>query len=105
MRPAPNAKYEIIWETIRQIPRGRVSTYGAIARISGFMGEARQVGYALRATPPGKQIPWHRVINSQGKISFPRTHSHFIRQKKLLAGEGIVFKGEKIDLHTYLWRP
>ena len=98
-------KYHIIRETICLIPRGKVSTYGAIAKLSGFIGQARQVGYALHAAPPGMKVPWHRVINSQGRISLPRTDGHYSIQKQLLSGEGIRFKREKIDLEKYMWEP
>jgi len=96
--------YGIFRETIRQIPRGKVSTYGEIAKYSGFIGRARMVGYALRETPPRMKLPWHRVVNAQGKISFRRSR-HYAMQKKLLVKEGVTFKGEKIDLAKHLWRP
>ncbi len=95
--------YELIWNTVKAIPRGKVATYGDIAAISGLLRQARRVGYALRATPPGLKIPWHRVINSQGKISFPKSNSNYLKQKKLLEKEGIVFKKDKIDLKKYRW--
>ena len=96
--------YNIIRETILQIPRGMVSTYGEIAKYSGFIGRARMVGYALRNSPPGMKLPWHRVVNAQGKISFRRSR-HYAMQKKLLVNEGITFKGEKIDMKKHVWRP
>lgn len=102
MKRAPS-NYEIIWETVRQIPKGKVATYGEIAEQSGLPRQARLVGYALHNTPPGLDIPWHRVINSQGKISLPRQSGTSMKQKKLLLKEGIVFIGDKIDLKKYGW--
>jgi methylated-DNA-protein-cysteine methyltransferase-like protein len=96
--------YRIIRETIRQIPRGKVSTYGEIAKFSGFIGRARMVGYALRNTPPGTKLPWHRVVNAQGKISF-RKSRHYAMQKQLLVRENVTFRGEKIDMAKHRWRP
>jgi len=96
--------YGIIRETIRQIPRGKVSTYGEIAKFSGFIGRARMVGYALGNSPTGMKLPWHRVVNSQGKISFRRSRHHAM-QKTLLVKEGVTFKGEKINLAKHRWRP
>ncbi len=95
--------YEIIWDTVRSIPRGKVATYGEIARLSGFIGQARLVGYALHGVPESEKVPWHRVINSQGKISLPRSGGHYGRQKRLLRKEGILFVKEKIDLDKYGW--
>ena len=63
------ALYQQIYQTVQQIPYGKVATYGQIARLAGFPGYARQVGYALHATPAGIEIPWHRVINAKGEIS------------------------------------
>ena len=59
--------YDDIYQVVKQIPPGKVSSYGRIARIVGC--NARQVGYAMAATPSGRDIPWHRVINSKGEIS------------------------------------
>lgn len=97
--------YLKIWETVKRIPYGKVATYGQIASLAGFAGHARLVGYALHATPDDMQIPWHRVINYQGRISLPREDGHYDLQKALLEGEGIVFIREKIDLKRYRWQP
>jgi len=78
-------------------------TYGEIARLCGLMRRARFVGQALRNLPPNSNVPWHRVINSQGTISFPRQQARYRRQKKLLEKEGILFIREKIDLAKYGW--
>jgi len=95
--------YQEIWEMVQQIPKGKVATYGEIAGLSGLLGQARQVGYALHALPPNSDIPWHRVINSQGKISLPKTNGHYVKQKRLLKREGVVFKRDKVDLKKFGW--
>ncbi|HEV8538685.1 MAG TPA: MGMT family protein [Bacteroidota bacterium] len=96
--------YFRIWGTVRKIPRGRICTYGAIADQSRLFGQARLVGYALHNLPNGTDVPWHRVINSQGKISFPRNSDNYALQRRLLKNEGIVFKGEKTSLAVYGWK-
>jgi methylated-DNA-protein-cysteine methyltransferase-like protein len=95
--------YEVIWETVRQIPKGKVATYGEIADVNGLTGQARLVGYALHNLPHNSGIPWHRVINAQGRISFPKGSRSHTTQRKLLEKEGIVFRGEKIDFGKYRW--
>ena len=93
--------YEIIYSAVRKIPRGRVATYGEIARLCGLREHARLVGYALHNLKPDSGVPWHRVINSQGRISLPKDNGTYEFQKKLLESEGIVFVGDKIDLTKY----
>ena len=93
--------YQIIYNTVRKIPKGKVATYGEIARLCGLREHARLVGYALHNLKPNSGVPWHRVINSQGKISLPKDNGAYEFQKKLLESEGIVFVGDKIDLTKY----
>ena len=100
-----SSKYQRIWEVVAEIPYGRVATYGQIARIAGLGGQARQVGYALHNTPDGLDIPWHRVINAQGRISFPRGSTSYRRQRELLEAEEIEFIDGRLDLSAYRWQP
>src|SRR4051812_45031850 len=76
-----------ILEIVSKIPRGRVATYGQVARLAGLSRQARLVGYALHALPRNTRVPWHRVVNSQGTISVRRGSE--IRQRQLLEDEGI----------------
>jgi methylated-DNA-protein-cysteine methyltransferase-like protein len=99
-----SGQYEKIWRVVGRIPRGKVATYAQVARLAGLVNGARQVGYALHALPPGFPVPWHRVINAQGRISFPIAHPAHRRQKQLLAGEGVLFVGGKVDRERYRWR-
>lgn len=99
------SNYKKIWDTIANIPRGKVASYGQIARIAGLGKRARLVGYALHRTPENYNIPWHRVINAQGKISFPLGSTQYQEQKHRLMEEGIDFLGERVDLERYRWRP
>ncbi|KAB0304184.1 MGMT family protein [Vibrio fortis] len=93
-----------IFAVIHQIPYGKVTTYGDIARFSGFPGYARHVGKALGNLPEGSQLPWFRVINSKGEISLKG--EDFERQKRHLEAEGVeVSETGKIKLRKYKWQP
>jgi methylated-DNA-protein-cysteine methyltransferase-like protein len=97
------SRYQIIWKTVQKVPFGCVATYGQIAREAGMESHARLVGYALHALPRGLQIPWHRIINSSGKISLPGLSAR--RQKLLLEKEGIQFSPSgKVNLKIYQWK-
>lgn len=93
--------YLRIWNVVERIPYGRTSTYGAIAKTAGFQRRARLVGYALHNLPPGSDIPWHRVINSRGKISLPGDTGR--AQASLLNKEGIVLSAGKVNLQKFGW--
>ena len=96
--------YKLIWATIKKIPNGRVATYGQIAREAGFPKQPRLAGYALHNLPDGSKLPWHRVINAQGKISFPPDSERYQTQKDLLEQEGVLFLKGRVDLGRYQWR-
>ena len=95
--------YRRIWRTVARIPRGKVASYGMVAHRSGLPGRARLVGTALRFAPPGVDIPWHRVINAQGRISLPRSGGAYQRQQSLLAREGILLVNGKVNLKKFGW--
>ena len=96
--------YAVVWEMVRCIPKGTVASYGQIARLCGLEGNARFVGYALHNVPFGAPVPWHRVINAQGKISFPPGSKNYKEQRRLLEREGIKFEKDKIDLKRWGWK-
>jgi methylated-DNA-protein-cysteine methyltransferase-like protein len=91
-----------IWQVVASIPAGKVATYGEIARKAGLGRAARRVGYALRGLPPDSNIPWHRVVNAQGKISLPAGSITHQIQHDRLTHEGVSFgtKG-KINLKQF----
>ena len=93
-----------ILQVIALIPYGKVATYGQIAKLAGLPKHARLVGYVLKKMDADTEIPWHRVINSQGKISLIKVNlqGDNIQSLKLLA-EGVVVIGDKINLKKYQW--
>jgi methylated-DNA-protein-cysteine methyltransferase related protein len=96
--------YETIYAIIRQIPSGRVATYGQVAGLAGIEGRARQVGYALRHLPDRSGVPWHRVVNAQGQVS-SRGSDSMALQRKLLEAEGVVFDdGGRLPLDRFRWQ-
>lgn len=98
-------RYRRIWAAVAAVPRGRVATYGQIAQLAGFPRQARQVGYALHALPRGHALPWHRVINAHGRISFPPRSAPCREQRRRLEAEGVVFLRGSVDLKRFGWRP
>lgn len=96
---------ERILAAIRRIPRGHVCTYGNVADVAGLPRRARLVGTVLRQTPASRDLPWFRVINAGGRISFPLGSEAHARQKKKLEAEGIDFVGGRVDLKRYGWPP
>ena len=96
--------HERIHSVVERIPRGRVATYGQIARLAGLPGQARLIGYAMHALPSGSKVPWQRVVNAKGEISIPGENGRW--QRQLLEQEGVRFDArERIPLATYQWRP
>jgi len=102
--PDPSTVDERIYAVVREIPRGKVAAYGWIAERAGLVRGARRVGRALRTLPSARRLPWHRVVNAQGRIALAAGSSAAIRQKKLLHAEGIIFNNQRIDLNRFGWR-
>ena len=96
--------YAAIYRVVREVPRGRVATYGQIALLCGLHGRARQVGYALHALPHGSPVPWQRIVNARGAISL--AHEAGADQRQRLAAEGIELDERgRVDLRRFQWRP
>ena len=99
-------KYQRFYELVNRIPCGKVATYGQIATLSGYPGQARQVGYALNVTPDDLEIPWQRVVNAKGQISARANPISEDIQRQMLEAEGICFDSKNcIALTQYLWNP
>jgi methylated-DNA-protein-cysteine methyltransferase related protein len=95
--------FDPVYKLVKQIPRGRVLTYGALAKALRLPGGARTAGRAMGATPQGKGIPWHRVLGANGKILIREPYASL--QKKLLESEGIPVVESRIDVKEHLWIP
>jgi methylated-DNA-protein-cysteine methyltransferase-like protein len=91
-------------ELIKSVPRGKVATYGQIARLAGHRRGARLVSYILHSSSAKYDLPWHRVVNRSGKISLKPGYGYEL-QRQMLEKEGIVFQsGDTIDLNKYGWK-
>jgi methylated-DNA-protein-cysteine methyltransferase related protein len=102
----PDSVRERIYAQVRKIPRGKVATYGQVASLAGLAGQARQVGYAMAALPSSSAIPWHRVINAQGRVSMrSEGPGGSIIQQQLLEREGVLFDGGRVALARFRWKP
>lgn len=94
---------EKIWQVVSAIPAGRVASYGQVARLAELPGYARYVGHVLKNLPADTRLPWHRVVNAQGRISFKPGTRQYRRQKALLEAEGVVFIRGRFSLARYRW--
>jgi methylated-DNA-protein-cysteine methyltransferase-like protein len=92
-----NAAIQAIWDVICAIPRGQVSTYGAVARAAGLPGRARLTGFALRVAPDDISLPWHRVVGAGGRIVFPNSSTQHREQAQRLRAEGVVVKNGRVS--------
>ena len=95
--------WDPVYRLIKKIPKGRVTTYGDLARKLRLRGGARAVGYAMAACPSGKGIPWHRVVGAGGRLLIPEPHGSL--QRRLLEAEGVHVEFERIDMSQYAWKP
>lgn len=92
-----------ILAAVRNIPKGRVSTYGEIAKVAGLPRRARLVGTVLKQTPSSARVPWHRVINAAGRISFPAGSDAYVEQQSRLVAEGVDVRRGKVNLAQFGW--
>ncbi|MGA9882481.1 MAG: MGMT family protein [Candidatus Acidiferrales bacterium] len=95
--------WEPVYKLIKRIPKGRVTTYGELARKLRLRGGARAVGYAMAACPSGRGIPWHRVVGAGGRLLIPEPHGSL--QRRLLESEGVKVQFGRLDMSRYAWNP
>ena len=95
--------WDPVYRLVKQIPRGRVTTYGALAKALRLRGGARTAGRAMAATPSGRGIPWHRVVGDHGKLLIREPYASL--QRKLLESEGISLLESRVDLNLHGWSP
>ena len=80
-----------------------MSTYGQVAELAGLPRRARLVGTVLKHAPASRDLPWFRVINSSGRISLPSGSDSYERQRRKLQAEGVIFRGDRVDMKRYGW--
>ena len=104
--PDRAGRYERIYAVVRRIPPGRVATYGQVAELAGLGGQPRMAGYALHALPDHTTVPWHRVINAQGRVSLRADgEGSGLRQRFLLEEEGVEFDlSGRVSLKRFGWK-
>ena len=95
--------WDPVYRVVKKIPRGRVTTYGEVAKALRLRGGARAAGYAMAACPGGRGIPWHRVVGAGGKLLIAEPHASL--QRRLLETEGIQIGSRHIDMKRYAWAP
>jgi methylated-DNA-protein-cysteine methyltransferase related protein len=95
--------WDPVYKLVQQIPRGRVLTYGALAKVLRLPGGARTAGRAMASTPSGQGIPWHRVVGERGKILIRGPYA--MLQKKLLESEGVKLIESRVELKLHAWNP
>src|SRR6202165_3459179 len=95
--------WDPVFRFVQRIPRGKVLTYGALAKCLRLPRGARSAGRAMAATPSGKGIPWHRVVGEHGKILIREPYASL--QRKLLESEGIAILESRVNLKRHLWKP
>ncbi len=104
MAPFEPSADQRIWQVVAGIPEGRVTTYSEVARQAGVPGAARRVGAVLRALPGHSRLPWHRVVNAQGKLSLAPDTPSGRRQRHRLEAEGVVFSASgSISFEHFFW--
>jgi methylated-DNA-protein-cysteine methyltransferase related protein len=95
--------WDPVYKLVKLIPRGRVTTYGALAKSLRLRGGARTAGRAMAASPSGKGIPWHRVVGAGGKLLIREPYSSL--QRKLLESEGVTVLESRVRIKEHLWTP
>jgi methylated-DNA-protein-cysteine methyltransferase related protein len=92
-----------VYEITKEIPKGKVVTYGQLAALAGSRGAARAVGMCMRTNPNAPSTPCHRVVSSDGSLRGYSAKGGLKTKKEMLLNEGVFFKNEKVDLARSLW--
>lgn len=95
---------EKVYEITNKIPKGRVATYGQIAKLAGSPKAARAVGYCMRTNPNAPHTPCHRVVAADGKLTGYSAGDGIPTKKDMLIKEGVYFLGDKVDLSRSRWQ-
>ncbi len=94
-----------VYTLIRKIPKGKVATYGQVAKLVGNPGAARAVGVCMKINPDAPRTPCHRVVSSDGSLTGYSAAGGLVKKKSMLRGEGVRFRGNRVDLSHSRWRP
>ena len=94
-----------VYTLIRQIPAGKVATYGQVAELVGSPGAARAVGMCMKTNPDAPRTPCHRIVASDGRLTGYSAGEGVVTKKLMLLKEGVHFKGDRVDLTQSLWQP
>lgn len=106
MEPKKENYFDLVFQVVRQIPKGKVTSYGAIANYLGIKSGARMVGYAMNASHTQIDIPAHRVVNRNGVLTGKHHFSELGQMQRLLELEGIKVENDKIlNFETHFWDP
>jgi methylated-DNA-protein-cysteine methyltransferase-like protein len=97
--------YEKVYAVVELIPRGKVTSYGAIGEVLGMKSSARLVGQAMAAVPNDMRIPAHRVVNRSGALTGAHRFGSYQRMRHLLESEGVTFRGDCVDMNLHFWHP
>ena len=92
-----------VLELIKAIPKGKVATYGLIAKLAGKPRGSRGVGWLLHSCTKSHKLPWQRVVKSTGQLSFPVLSTPYSLQKSMLEREGVLVLNSRVNLQKYLW--
>ena len=98
-----NTFKENVYAITNNIPKGKVATYGQIARLSGNAKASRAVGTYMRINPYAPQVPCHRVVAHDGSLTGFSAKGGIVKKRKILKKEGVILKGSKVDLSKSLW--
>ena len=93
-----------VYAVTRKIPRGKVATYGQVAKLAGSPKAARAVGYIMKTNPDAPKTPCHRVVSADGSLTGYSGHGGILGKKKMLIAEGVAFAGKRVNLSRSLWR-
>ncbi|MAM69893.1 MAG: cysteine methyltransferase [Gammaproteobacteria bacterium] len=97
--------HEAIWQTVLSIPPGKVASYGQVADLAGLPGRARLVGRSMGMVPDSMQVPWYRVLKSNGQLAGKPGSKFAQRQTELLQDEGVVVLKNRVKMENFQWQP
>lgn len=100
-----NKNYQHIWQTVLAIPAGKVASYGQVADLAGLPGRARMVGRCMAAAPKEIEVPWYRVLRSNGQLAFKAGSTNSLKQTGLLQEEGVAVIKNRVNMNEYRWQP